>query len=106
MYGRDSTCYRGLTNPTKASLVLAGMLAGGMVITSPELQHIPFQSLQSFLDGTFQFILGDNTDVTLSALVERLAFQWDMSDSTLLQISNHYHEGLVSLSNRFDGLSN
>lgn len=106
VYGRDSTCYHGLTNPTKASLVLAGMLAGGMVITSPELQHIPFQSLQSLLDGTFQFILGDNTDVTLSALVERLAFQWDMSDSTLFQISNHYHEGLVSLSNRFDGLSN
>jgi hypothetical protein len=109
VYGRDSTCYRGLTRPTKACLALATVIAGGMVATNPELQHMmSLSSLTSLLDSTKHFI-GDDTTTTLSALVERLAFRWDMSGLSELptahQVSDQWHEGLVSLSSRFDGLS-
>jgi hypothetical protein len=110
VYGRDSTCYRGLTRPTKAFLALGAVIAGGMVATNPELQHMmSLSSMSSLLDSTKHFI-GDDTTTTLSALVERLAFRWDMSGLSELptahQVSDQWHEGLVSLSSRFDGLSN
>lgn len=109
VYGRDSTCYSGLTHPTKAFLALGAVIAGGMVATNPELQHMmSLSSMSSLLDST-KHLLGDDTTTTLSALVERLAFRWDMSGfpelPTALQVSDQWHEGLVSLSSRFDGLS-
>ncbi len=75
VYGQDSTCYRGLTKPTQASLVLALVLASGLVVASPDI-HLP--SVASLVEGS-RHLMGDDAASELRALVERVAFQWDMS---------------------------
>ncbi len=75
LYGRDSTCYRGLTEPTKAGLVLALVLLSGMAVASPDI-HLP--SVTSLIE-TSRHLMGDDAASELSTLVDRIAFQWDMS---------------------------
>jgi len=75
LYGLDSTCYRGLTEPTKAGLVLALVLLSGMAVASPDF-HLP--SVTSLIE-TSRHLMGDDAASELSALVDRMAFQWDMS---------------------------
>ena len=121
MYGLDSTCYRGLTNPTKAGLVLGLVLASGVVAANPEF-HLYMLSLPSLLEGS-RHLMGDDAASTLSALVERMTFRWDMSElpESINQVSDqvaasfnsklvpfvsqqrdHWQEGLAALSSRFD----
>ena len=78
IYGNDSSCYRGLTKPTKAGLVLALVLLSGMVATSPDIHSLPLPSLSSLLDES-RHLMGDDVASELSVLVERMAFQLDMS---------------------------
>jgi len=123
-YGHDSTCYRGLTNPSNAGLVLAFILASGMVVASPEI-HISLPSLSVVLEGT-RHLMGDDAASGLGALVERMAFRWDISglprsfhqisdqvvasfDVKLVPFATHqrdqWQEALGALPSRFDELS-
>jgi hypothetical protein len=78
IYGNDSSCYRGLTKPTKAGLVLALVLVSGMVATSPDIHNMPLPPLSSLLDESRR-LMGDDIASELSVLVERMAFQLDIS---------------------------
>eukprot|EP00536_Pseudo-nitzschia_multiseries_P000063 jgi/Psemu1/321433/estExt_fgenesh1_pg.C_20047 len=124
-YGRDSTCYRGLTGPSKAGLVLAVVLASGMVVTSPEI-HLSVPSLPFLLEGT-RHLLGDETTSALGVLADRMAFDWDMSglpqsfhrlsdqvaaslhDAKLVPFvahqKDHLQEALSAVPSRLDALS-
>lgn len=122
IYGNDSSCYRGLTKPTKAGLVLALVLVSGMVVTSPDIHNLPLPSLSSLLDESRR-LMGDDVASELSVLVKRMAFQLDMlglpeymhdvSDQVALSFNNellpflsqqlkNLQEATTALPGRFD----
>mmetsp|Transcript_17340 Transcript_17340/g.47825 ORF Transcript_17340/g.47825 Transcript_17340/m.47825 type:complete len:617 (-) Transcript_17340:517-2367(-) len=124
VYGRDSTCYRGMTKPTKAGLVLALVLASGMVAASPEI-HLSVSSLPLLLEGT-RHLLGEETASAFGVLADRMAFDWVMSglphsfhhlsdqvaaslDTKLVPFvahqKEHLQQALTALPSRLDGLS-
>ncbi|KAG7343263.1 hypothetical protein IV203_021208 [Nitzschia inconspicua] len=87
-YGTDSTCYRGLTKPSQAAVVLTVLLSAGMVATSPALDLSSLPAL--LLDGSSLSLDTFFQDATVTSILDRLSFEWEMSSllSSFQQLSD------------------